>query len=125
MADKKGHLFKYKINKKLLNTDEMNIDTNSHYEWVITVAFYSVLHLIESILFEKYDMHPKDHAERNKMFLCDTQLKNIRNDYNIIQTSCWKARYSSGRSSKNDAARALEILNNIEQFTQKVLNESF
>ena len=124
MPTAEQHLTKYRVNKRLLETDEMSIEKNSkHYEWIITVAFYSALHLIE----REMDMNDEipcngttDHKSRNEVIAKTARFRNIRAQYKCLADACWKARYEAGRMNKNDAQTAINNLSKIEEY---LLNE--
>lgn len=112
------HLTKYRVNKRLLDSDEMNVERTKHFEWVAIVAFYSAMHLIEKELFaspSSPQKHTSNHKERNDIISKYSEFRSIRSSYNILQTNCWKARYLAGRLSKLDAEQMIKNLSVIER----------
>jgi hypothetical protein len=60
MANENDHLDKVRSNIKLiLRLEEFD---NPPYDWLVTVAFYSALHLVHAHL-ARYSAHPGDHKE--------------------------------------------------------------
>lgn len=118
MPNGEEHLEKYRVNKRLLESSDMNIDSTDHFEWVIIVAFYSALHLIErEININKKILSDgtKNHKQRSFIIASSTRFINIRSAYNNLFNSCWKARYEAGRSSRREAKKMLEYLSEIEK----------
>lgn len=112
------HLMKYNVNKRLLNTDEMNLEKNSkHFEWIITVAFYSALHLVEREIYSNKSIFENDtssHKERSQIISRYDRFRKIRVIYKSLADSCWKARYEAGRMERKDAETAIKNLKKIE-----------
>lgn len=112
------HMKKYLDNKELLNASELNIETTKHYDWVVTIAFYSAVHIIEGEIFQNSSIlgeHTKNHKKRAEIVGAHERFKNIRAKYNQLQTRCWVARYEAHRTSKDQAKRMLEYLRDIEE----------
>ena len=113
------HLAKYRKNKKLLDSKEMDLNENSkHYEWIITISFYSALHLIEKEFFEDSSIivdHSSDHKQRSDVMRKTRRFRNILTNYEKLKTACWKARYDADIMSAKQAKFALENLEIIEK----------
>lgn len=111
------HMKKYKDNKSLLNSSEMNIETTKYHDWVVTVAFYSAVHIIEGEIFKNATIlgnHTENHEQRSQIVASHDRFKNIRAQYNQLKTRCWVARYDAHSTKKKQAKKMLEYLEHIE-----------
>ena len=113
MPDTHQHLRKYNSNKNLLNSQEMNPETTEHCDWVIIVAFYSAIHLIEKVLAEN-DSHTHNHLQRLDRIEQDEKFKKIRAKYNALWNKSSIARYKARIANTEQATKMVEYLKAIE-----------
>jgi hypothetical protein len=64
-------------------------------DWVITVAFYSAIHLLEAFLAKQLGYHSKSHVTRDSALSKFSQLKPIYVDYSELKNTCWASRYNT------------------------------
>lgn len=119
MPSSVAHFDKYKSNKLLLDSDEMNINTTVHFDWIGTISFYSVLHLVQKTMDESENISPPDdqpqnHHECMNIVKKYSEFEGIRSTYKSLQTMAWVARYSENHLMKEEAIKALEKLRKIE-----------
>lgn len=113
MPTENEHRKKYQDNKELLD-NELSLSNSTRYNWILTVAFYSALHLVEARL-ASYGFHGPNHAARDNMVYQYSDFKNIRAKYKDLHTKSIIARYSAEDISKEKAKTALRYLEDIEK----------
>jgi hypothetical protein len=89
-------------NQIVLNCLLTNYDNspNDFVHWVITVAFYKALHLVEGIFYvdgltskEKRAFHSKDHQERNQRLKSNKRFEHLWRHYRPLWEASMVARY--------------------------------
>jgi hypothetical protein len=60
---------------------------------VITVTFYSALHLVDAFFLEETGRTPESHRERNSVIRAHPFLSVISGEYNSLRTTSERARY--------------------------------
>ena len=93
MPTAKEHRKKYQDNKELLNT-LLDIKIDSHRNWIVTMSFYTALHIIEAKLHKELGIHSHDHKERARL-IDETGLfsNKVRQKYKQLETYSKNARY--------------------------------
>lgn len=107
------HKSQYESNKILLNK-ELDIKTCPYYDWVVTVAFYSALHLVEGEL-AKCNAHCETHKHRNDTVCGNPMFLKIRSKYKALYDRSIVARYYAKPLNKKKAEEALMLLGEIEK----------
>jgi hypothetical protein len=115
MPSAKEHLEQYKKNKASLEKI-MRID-KPPYDWVVTIAFYAAVHLIEKFIVEK---HPtgkasSDHNDRMQWVTMIAELKPIRSFYSALSQSSWQSRYMCIPFDQENTNKTILHLEKIEQ----------
>ncbi len=114
MPDNSRHLDQYKHNKKLLTSTELDKDKTSFPDWVIIVAFYSAVHLIEKEL-ASIPFHSSTHKNRDEIIVKIPKLKPIATQYATLEMQSKKARYECITLKNKHANDAIELLREIEK----------
>lgn len=113
MPTPEKHFNQYNKNRKFLNA---LIQQNSiHYDWIVTIAFYSALHLIDQfIVSQNSSFKPDDHKKRNNLVGRVDKLKPIREEYLSLQLDSHYSRYSCIEFNKEMAEKSIKKLEKIE-----------
>jgi len=92
MPNKEAHLAAALENQKVIDFLCNKID--DHPGWVVTVAFYKALHVVEAMFAEGPSMpgHTDDHKTRNAI-LKDKRFSHIWKNYRPLWTASLIARY--------------------------------
>jgi len=96
MASLDAHLTKAKHNIKtivLLSQDLTKKD------WIVTVAFYTALHIVDAVLFHTqkgFQKHGQSHDKREKTIKSDHRLEKIWDCYRPLKNYSIIARYLQG-----------------------------
>lgn len=77
------------------------------YEWIITMAFYAVLHYVDAYLTEHAGGSPSDHASRNKTMDQVTAFRIIASEYWQLYNRSRTARYTPMAAFKRGAVEAV------------------
>ncbi|AXO94323.1 MULTISPECIES: hypothetical protein [Bacillus cereus group] len=104
-----GHTDQYNKNKNFLN--HLSTSKEPEHNWIITVAFYTALHLVEKELKNK-GLSATNHVNRNT--LIGKQLKNIRKEYINLYRKSRESRYDCFIFKQVDSDWAINQLNIIE-----------
>ena len=75
----------------LLNAGEKFAD------WVVTVAFYRAVHLVDAMLDHIDGAHGVDHAHRSDLLRANRSYANVLMHYNALKEASTIARYLSDR----------------------------
>ncbi|MGG0185747.1 hypothetical protein [Bacillus rhizoplanae] len=104
-----GNENQYKRNKVFLS--QLTTSGNPEHNWIITVAFYTALHLVEQNLKNK-GFCATNHIKRNN--LVGTKLREIRGEYKSLYDKSRESRYDCFTFGKVDSDWALNQLKIIE-----------
>lgn len=85
-SSKYQHLNHASLSKRLY--DELK--PTRHTFWTVIVAFYMAVHVVDALLSEK-NKFPRNHKHRWR--LMNIHLKNLKDDYKILDNLAWDARY--------------------------------
>lgn len=113
MPNEYEHRKKYQDNRSILE-NELSIENCSRYNWIATIAFYAVLHLVEERL-AMYGIDSKSHTARENMVNRQGDFRRIRTKYKVLHTRSIVARYSGENITKEKAQESLTYLKDIEK----------
>jgi len=108
------HIKKYEKNKELLNKEVFDIHNTGYKEWVVTIAFYSALHLVEYKFYKDSKLHTGNHKARLTNVRINKAYRDIRSDYKYLYDQSIKARYTADIINKDDTKEAIKSLHRIE-----------
>lgn len=117
MPSENEHQKKYEDNKSLLE-NELDISKSTRYNWISTVAFYAVLHLVEARL-ATYGFHSANHTQRGNLVNTYRDFAQIRSKYKVLHTRSIVARYSGKDITKEKAQESLNYMKDIEEELEK------
>jgi hypothetical protein len=112
MGTKVDHTDKAKQNQDFLST----IDPVRFPDWVVTVAFYKALHLVEMV-FACKGKHSSNH--RNRHDVLKTSFQDIWRHYLPLYSLSRRARYKLRSISKPTMEYVLGRLAEVEKLTAK------
>lgn len=113
MPSKDIHINQYKHNKSLLENKCFDIEDSIYLDWVVTIIFYSAVHIVESVLSETED-HSGSHVVRNGFVERYVKLKPICDEYSTLYRQSKKARYMCAKYNKRKINDVLDLLKCIE-----------
>lgn len=108
---KTQHLLQYIKNRKVLE-DVLTLKDQPN-EWIVTVAFYTALHLVESVIAAK-GTSSGSHKNRRQNVASIPELKIVRNDYKWLERASYKSRYHCIPLDNNFVTASIAYLYNIE-----------
>jgi hypothetical protein len=112
MPTPKEHIEQYRKNKNTLNKI-MAMD-KPPYDWVVTIAFYTAIHLVERFIVEHRHKPSINHEDRMNWVTKIDILKPIRAYYTSLSTSSWQSRYLCVPFDEKKANASLRQLEQIE-----------
>jgi hypothetical protein len=94
MPSSEAHLRACKVNQSTI--DYLLGGGPVHAPWVVTIAFYKALHIVEAVLArQKPPMHKNEHKSRNHFLKTDNRFKKIWVHYSVLYQASQVARYLS------------------------------
>lgn len=115
MPDAQNHLKQYQHNKELLCSDVFKIE-NDYRDWIITIGFYSALHIIEKAFAElDHPQHFKGHERRNKFIFLNRRYDKIASKYQALYNQSIRARYDCANITKTDVQVVRQLVEDIEK----------
>lgn len=114
MPSAQEHFEQYKRNRASLRK-VMDIE-KPPYDWAVTIAFYTAVHLIERFIVEK---NPKkrpssDHEDRMNWVRSVSEFKPIRSYYTALAQSSWQSRYMCIPFDQENTNKTITHLEKIE-----------
>ena len=120
MPSKEAHEEQVRRNKQLIAYPNFDTKTCGHNDWVVTVAFYTALHLVERE-FAKIPYDCRDHKDREEcMITSGGKFRDVLRDYKTLKAASMKTRYTCCVFSPDETDKYLNYLNNIENKLGKV-----
>jgi hypothetical protein len=104
MASPDAHITKAKHNIKTIVLLSQDLDKK---DWIVTVAFYSALHIVDAVLFytqNGYNKHGRTHDKREEIIKSDRRLDKIWDYYRPLLNESIIARYLQGSKTPPDIA---------------------
>lgn len=98
MPDAATHIALAQRNQLCL--DYLRPKISDYPEWVVVVAFYRALHLVEAVFASlPTPFHSPDHSDRRVKLFSDNRFKNLREHYRPIERASKVARYLADGSN--------------------------
>jgi hypothetical protein len=108
------HIKKYRENKELIKS-KLKIENDMYHNWIVTIAFYAAVHLVESEL-AKDKIDSPDHTGRKNNIDRFNKFRDIRVQYKTLYDRSKVARYEATFMNKNKSTLALNCLEQIENY---------
>lgn len=105
------HVQKYQRNRRVLH-DLLGLESPP-YDWVVTVAFYSALHLVENVI-NSHGVESKNHVVRKRLIREIPRLRVILSSYVELEKESRKSRYELVEINSDNATLAIHYLTAIE-----------
>ena len=110
------HSNQYVHNKEILALSEFDLTKNTNYDWIVTITFYTALHLVEKALASLSNpYHSKKHKDRNNLVFSVDILKPIATHYQTLYNQSLRARYNCYSFTTSDVQQVLNYLQIIEK----------
>ena len=120
MPTTQAHIEKQSITQLTLSYLQQSQNSPQHADWIVTLAFYKVLHAVDSYL-AKQGIHPKGHKLRNQQV--QNHLGSIHREYYALYRASRRARYDE--YTYRDNPQEVTILVNhaldIEEYIETLL----
>ena len=112
MPTKRVHQDKQSIAQLALSNLQGSKYSSRHADWIVTLAFYKALHVVDSYLARKFNIHPHGHIDRKKEV--QQHLQNIHGPYSALHQASIRARYEDFTYQN----RPQEVANLLNKSTQ-------
>lgn len=108
------HFNQYEKNKLFLI--DLLSSKNKQNDWIVTVAFYTALHLVDrTIVTGSENYQPKNHEIRKKLVDSISSLKSIRSQYYYLYMESRKSRYHCNLVKEKVVTSVISNLEKIEE----------
>lgn len=115
MPSLQKHLDKFNHNKSLISSSFFDLDNTQYLDWVVTIVFYSAVHLVEKELAAfNVTTHSKSHVERERNILKIAKFKHIYTQYHSLYNQSIRSRYDCCKFSKPEVQAIIDLLQDIE-----------
>jgi len=84
-------------------------------DWLITMAFYAAVHLIEGVIVDKTSQGTKDHKTRRVAMNMISTLKPVNALYSTLEEYSHRSRYQCKSFNKEEVSKILGYLDRIEK----------
>lgn len=123
MPTTQEHIEKQSRTRITLSYLQQSHNSPQHADWIVTLAFYKALHVVDSYL-AKQGIHPKGHRLRNQQV--QNHLGNIHREYSALYRASRKARYDAYTYRDNPQAvtRLVNHALSIEEYIKTLLESS-
>jgi hypothetical protein len=99
--------------------DYLILGGDAYTPWIITIAFYKALHMIEAVLAEENPpRHSADHSERNDLLKKTKKYEHFWRNYSPVYQASLVARYLSNLGG----SKPFESYLTLEDCKNKLLN---
>jgi len=119
MSLSQSHIIKYKHNKEFISFGISNHDNEHFYDWIITVEFYALIHLIEGVIqsIEPSSVINNHNQRLSYMYKYPKvfDFHKVINKYNALSDMSRTARYKTDTTGLDQCKEADILLEDIEQ----------
>lgn len=110
------HRNKYTENKEILET-LFDVANKKHCNWITTICFYTVVHMVEAKMAKEQNLHSHSHKEREEMMYNSGLFSmKVLQMYKQLESNSRTARYLPGNIPPT-------IANQMQVFMQKIEKE--
>lgn len=80
-----------------------------HADWIVIIAFYQALHLVDAYLLSTGQSQPTNHGARNNVVRNDKFLRTISGNFEYMYNASMHARYDSWKNLYPEVRVILDI----------------
>ena len=111
MPTKRVHQDKQSIAQLALSNLQGSKYSSRHADWIVTLASYKALHVVDSYLARKFNIHPTKHGgDDGRNESVRQHLRNIFGQYSALYAAIQKARYED-YTYQNDPGEVATLIN--------------
>lgn len=88
---------------------------DTYLDWVVTVLFYTALHLVDQVLAYNAGRHPRNHRQRHAAMSQQRGLAPLYRDYRELEHQSRRSRYEAARFTAQEVQQLIGRLNRIKQ----------
>jgi hypothetical protein len=92
-----------------------------YLDWVVTVMFYTALHLVDQVLAHHAGLHPRNHRQRHAAMSQQSSLAPVYRDYRELEHQSRRSRYEGARFTVQDVHLLANRLSRIEQVIKQLV----
>ena len=124
MSSARDHVAKYQHNMNFLRFGISNVKFQ-FYDWEVVAHFYAALHIIETVLAERWDEHSDDHNSRRELMLDHPEVftRECFRMYSSLKAAANRARYDTVETTSEDVRDAQKDMEYIAEIFHAYLGE--
>jgi hypothetical protein len=65
---------------------------DTYLDWVVTLMFYPALHLVDQVLAQNLNLHPRNHRQRHAAMSQQPALASVYQDYRELEHQSRRSR---------------------------------
>ncbi|NUM49185.1 MAG: hypothetical protein HUU38_31175 [Anaerolineales bacterium] len=92
-----------------------------HLDWVVTVLFYTAMHLMDQVLYARQKLNPRNHQQRHAAIANTPELVPLYADYRELEHQSRESRYECVQFSIKEVESLKARLMGIEQTVNTIL----
>jgi len=86
-----------------------------HLDWIVTIMFYTAMHLVDQVLYKRHQLNPRNHHQRHAAIANDAALALVYADYRELEHQSRQSRYECVLFSESEVDRLAARLVRVEQ----------
>ena len=95
---------------------------DEYLDWVVTVMFYTALHLVDQVLYHYTRANPRDHRQRHAAIASQVRLAPIYRDYREREWQSQRSRYECAPFTPAEVHALSARLDHIQQFVRSLVS---
>ena len=119
MPDILAHQHKVEHNRQAVTYLQSAGDT--YLDWVVTILFYTALHLVDQVLYFQGRVNPRDHRQRHAEIARQPLLAPIYRDYRELEWQSQRSRYECADFTPAEVQQLAVRLDRIAQLVRSLV----
>ena len=122
MPDIQAHRQQVQHNRQVISHLQQGSDT--YLDWVVTLLFYTALHLVDQVLYHNAQLNPRNHRQRHAAIAKEPALAQIYPDYRELEHQSRRSRYECAQFTLDEVQSLSARLAHIEQVMQSIVPQN-
>jgi hypothetical protein len=119
MPDVRTHQQKVEHNQQVVAY--LQLAGHDYLDWVVTVMFYTALHLVDQVLYQRDGINPRDHRQRHAAIAHEPLLAPVYRDYRELEWQSQRSRYECANFTATEVQELAIRLERIEQLVRSII----
>lgn len=120
MPDINAHQQQVHHNRQVIAHLQQAGDT--YLDWVVTLLFYTALHLVDQVLYHNIQLNPRNHRQRHTALANEPMLASVYRDYRELEHQSRRSRYECAQFTVDNVRHLSARLARIEQVVNTIVS---